>query len=605
VSLQLAGGLNLHHDAEIEALADKLADDAEEGPCALIVAGEQGEGRRYFAARAVENVRERGLAVLYAAIDLDGYEPERPDPMAYARHAAAKRSASLDPLDEGWIRRSMRGPRPSIHDFLAAALLAGRDPASANMRDRLTEAFSATDPWTGLAESLSPEERFVVHVADTAELPSVVRELLLDLSARFPRFKTVISSLPDDGVGKLVRGRSSLRFEVMPLDEGELRSLVEERLGEPGLPADFHDELWKEGAGVRGVTAAAIERRIQVGQARRDGPQGGSLAPAELIARAASGVEPDQAKLLASFVSLAALCGDNVPVRELLTYLGVEAAELDDWIDRLDETVGPDSENPLFAERFQHPSLPGRTVYGFADRSFPLRLRRDFSPESRGRLAVELMRFLGPRFTVSSRATARFYVELSRWAQAGEQRLELERELAWWVGPDELERTSAILMAELQAGQRTPLAVWTTVNTVQFGWPPERTLALLHAIAGDALPAQLRAPYAAVTASVLLEANRREEAIQVAEAGLQQPNQDRLLESVLWERIGRAHLALERVEEAKEPLARAGKLQEQMLEEGDPRVAPWIEGYARRLREAGREQEAARLEEKLARLQKA
>ena len=228
-------GLSLHHATEIDALAERLADDQEDSPCALLITGQPGEGRRYVIARAVEAMRGAGLNALYAAVDLDGYEPERADPPAYAQHAAAKRGAVLDPADEGWIRRSIRGPRPSLHDFLAAALLAGRDGASVSLRERLTEAFAATDPWSALAESLGPDERLIVHIADTAELPAVARDLLLELSARFPRFKTVISCSPDDGLGKVVRGRSNLRFEVMPLDPGELRSLLEERLGEPGL----------------------------------------------------------------------------------------------------------------------------------------------------------------------------------------------------------------------------------------------------------------------------------------------------------------------------------------------------------------------------------
>ena len=609
-----AGELNLHHSAEIDALADKLADDHEDGPCALLIAGEQGQGRRYFVARSVERARDNGLKAFYAAIDLDGYEPDKADPAAYALHAAAKRGVPLDPADEGWIRRSVRGPRPSVHDFLAAALLVGRDAGSAGLRDRLTEAFAATDPWAALAEGLAPDERLVVQVADTAELPSVVRELLLDLSARFPRFKTVISSLPDDGLGKVVRCRSSQRFEVMPLDPGELRTLVEDWLGEPGLPAAFYDSLWQETAGVRGVTEAALRRRVDAGLLAEDArgrwsvaedADGNVSAPADPLAEAAATLAPEHAKLLASFVSLAALCGDNIPVRELLEYLGVEPDEMDDWIDRLDETVGADSGHALFAERFQHPSLPGRTIYGFANGAIPLRLRKGLSDEGAARLAGELMRFFGPRFTVGSRAGARFYVELSRWSRANEQRLELERELAWWVGPDELERTSAILADELRSGQRTALSVWATVNTVQFGWPPARTLALLHTISGDGLPEQLRAAHGAVCAGLLLEAGRPAEAIQAAEAGLQHPNQDRLLESVLWERIGRAYLAMSREEEAKAPFARAGKLQEQMLEEGDARVAPWIEAHVRALRNAGHEQEAAGLEGKLARLSKA
>lgn len=594
-------GLNLHHDAEIDALADRLADDREDGPAATLVSGEAGEGRRYFVARVAERLREKGVRALYAQIDLDGYEPERADPVAYARHAAAKRGAELDPADEGWIRRSMRGPRPSLHDFLAAAILVGRDDASENLRERLTDAFAATDPWAALAESLAADERLALHVVDTAELPSVAREWLLELSTRHPRLKTVISCLPDDGLGKLVRARPNLRFEVMPLDPGELRSLLEERLTAPGLPDRFYDELWEQTGGVRGLVAQAVERRLRDG-AFDPSAAAPSVDPATLLEEAAAGLDADDGKRLTSFVSLAALCGDNIPVREVLDYLGVEEDVLDDWIDRLDETVGADSDHALFAERFQHPSLPGRTVYGFASGAFALRLRKSFSVEARTRLALELMKFLGQRFPVGSRAAARFYVELSRWAQQNEQRLELERELAWWAGPDELGALRSIVAAELAAGQRTPLAIWTTVNTVQFGWPPARTLALLQTIPVKGLPPHLHAAHAALCSGLLLQAERPAEALAAAEAGVKLTTQDRLLESALWERMGRAYLAMGRQEEAKAPFARCGELQEQLLDEGDARVTPWIKAYARTLREAGHEQQAVRLEQKLARL---
>ena len=589
-----AAGICLHHDAEIDALADAFADEREESPAALLIAGHTGQGRRYFASRAAERLRARGVHVFYTQLDFDGYEPDKPDPLAYARHVAAKRGVELDPGDEAWIQRAGGGPQPSLDLFLAAGMLAGRDTASDGLRERLDSAFGLPDPWHVLAEGLAAEERLVVHVVDTAELPTVARELLLDLASEYPRWRTVISCLPDDGLGKLVRSRANMRFEVMALDPGELRGLLEERVTAPGLPDSLYDSIWDQCGGVRSLAAkAAAELEEGVGETS-------SVAPGALLEQAAAELDEEDAKRLSSFVSLAAMCGDNVPVRELLAYLGVEQDDLEDWIDRLDETVGADSGHALFAERFQHPSLPGRTVYGFADAGFALRLRESFSPEARARLALELMRFLGQRFPVASRATARFYAELARWAGQTEQRLELERELAWWVGPDELERLHGIVSAELRAGSRSPLAVWATVNTVQFGWPPERTLALLHAIRPEGLPAHLHAAHAALLSGLLLQIGKADEALQAAEAGVERAGQDRLLESALWERIGRAHLALGREQEAHEPFAKSARLQEQLLEEGDKRVVPLLEAYARSLRQAGQAEAAERLEAKLA-----
>ena len=606
-----ASQLCFHHRADIEALAEAMIGDPEAESPILLISGRPGQGRRYIVARAVERLREGGVRALFATVDLDGYEPERPDPLAHARHVAAKRGVALDPSDEGWIRRSSRGPRPTLHELLAAAILAGRDRASEALRAKLTDAFAASDPWTALGESVAEDERLVLHIADSAELPSVAREWLLDLALRFPRVKTVVSAYPDDGLGKLVRGRPNLRFETMPLDPGELRVLAEEALGEPGLPAAFHSAIWTESEGVPGLAAQAVASRLADGRLRREddglhwaGAEADpALPPAALLERAGAGLDSDDARRLSSFVSLAALCGENVPVRELLEYLGVDEDELDDWIDRLDDSVGADSDTPLFAERFQHPSLPDRTVYGFASGAFACALRIGFSTESRARLAFELLRGLGSRFAVGSRAAARIYVEVARWAEAQEQRLELERELAWWVGPDELEATRLIVESELRAGQRSALNVWTTVNTVQFGWPPERTLMLLDLLPPEALAPQVRGAAAAIRAGLLIQAGRPADAAHAAEAGLAHSNGDPLLESALWERAARAYTDAGRAGEAAQAATRVRALHEQLIESGDPRIAPLVRGYAQALRQAGRDAEADAMEAKLPRVE--
>ncbi len=581
------------------AFADALAHERDPCPAALLLAGRLGEGRRYFALRAVEQLRSRGLTVFYIQIDLDGYEPDQPDLAAYAGHIAAKRGEPAASPGQ----TAPAAAQPALNDFLAAAMIAACDAHRDDLAKRIAAAFESPEPWTTLAQSLADDERLVAHVVDTAELPSTARELLLELSEQFPRWKTVISCLPEDGLGKLVRARENLRFEVMPLDPGELRGLLERRCAAPGLPQSFHDELWEQTGGVRGLVAAAIESRIADG-VLDPAAAAPSVHPERLLERAAESLEPDDAKRLSSFVSLAAMCGDNVPVGDLLEYLGVEPDALDDWIDRLDETVGADSAHAMFADRFQHPSLPGRTVYGFSSGAFALRLRNSFSPEGRQRLALELMRFLGQRLPVSSRAAARFYAELARWADLGEQRLELERELAWWVGPAELERMSAIISAELADGHRSASTVWTTVNTVQFGWPPQRTLALLETVRAEGLPPHLRAAHATLLSGLLLQLDRPAEALAAAQTGVEQSSDDRLLESALWERVGRARLALGQQQEAQEPFARAAKLQEQLLDEGDRRVAPLLQAYAQALRQAGRAPDAERLEAKLAALEK-
>ena len=362
--------ITLHHDGEIAALADQLADDDPDHAQIVVLAGLPGGGRRYLERAAVTAARGRGLRVFAAALDLDGGEPEAHRLHAYWDFQQAKRGAAVSPAAQSVFERlAGRSPRPGLTELSLAALLAGLDPGSGALIERLSAALDQADPWAALADGLAEGERLALHAVDTSSLPATLREKLLSLAMTAPRLKLLISSHRREGVGKVVRGRANVRFDVMPLDRGELESLVESRLERPGVPPVVYDAIHRQSQGGTGAAARAVQQLAAGGALTRLASGGWSWrGGAEAVvdgpvdaALAARGEE--QAKLLASFVHLATLCGDNIPVKSLLAFLGVEEDAIDDAIDQVDEALGADSEAAVFADRFQHPSLPGGRLW--------------------------------------------------------------------------------------------------------------------------------------------------------------------------------------------------------------------------------------------------
>src|SRR5690606_22564394 len=137
------------------------------------------------------------------------------------------------------------------------------------------------------------------------------------------------------------------------------------------------------------VYDASRGSRGVLGLLAAEGDWSAPLTPAQAMDRLAEPCAEDRQKTLRAFLLHAALCGENVPVRTILEYLGVEADEMDDWTDLIDETVGEDSPAHLFGSRFQHASFAGEIVYGFRDAAWRERLRLAAPDDSRRRVAQQ------------------------------------------------------------------------------------------------------------------------------------------------------------------------------------------------------------------------
>lgn len=597
--------INLHHEGEIAALANQLELTDPEDAQITVLAAYPGEGRRYLRRCAVALARQRGRRVFSAELDLDGAEVEKLSLQTYWEFQQSKRGVTPSAEAQAAFERvAGRTPAPGLIELSLAAALIGLDLESSPLIERMVRAAGAKHPWESLAEGLQDDERLVLHFVDNSEIPAPLRRLLLDIAMETPRLKVLISSHRREGVGKVVRGRPNARFEVMPLDRGEFESMVEMRLESPGIPTEVYDGLFKATGGGVGATAWAVERLVDAGLlARRD--DGGWLwrGDDELQLPNPFGEaideKADDGKLLASFVHLAALCGDNVPVRQLLRFLAVDEDDLDDVIDRIDETLGADSDAKLFAERFQHPSMPGEIVYGFENAAVAYGLRESLTESTRGRLAMELLQVVARETPLSSRAGIRLLAEICRHAGADENRQELERELAWRVGEPDVALLERTIVEDVRGGHLPVAVVWKAVNAGQLRWPPYRTLAVLDAL-GAVVPAEGLPPaYHAIRSGVLLQLGQDAEAQEAAQTGLELASDDALLTSALWERLGTAQKRRGFDVAAEQSLEQSRALHEKLLEAGDGRVIPLFEQAVQALEAAGRKDEAEQLRKKL------
>lgn len=597
--------INLHHEGEISALADQFEPTDPDQAQITVLAAFPGEGRRYLKRCAVALARDRGREVFSAELDLDGAEVEKLDLHAYWEFQRAKqlREPSAE-AQQAFERIAGHTPTPGLTELSLAAALIGLDEQSAPLIDRIVGALGEPNPWQSLAASLDGDERLVLHFVDTSEIPAPLRHAFLDVAMEAPRLKLLISSHRREGVGKVVRGRPNSRFEVMPLDRGELESMVESRLGSPGIPAEEYDRLHRETGGGVGAAAQAVSRLAATGAiVPHDGGgwlwRGSDAAQAGPVDEALAGVADDEKRLLLSFVHLAALCGDNIPVKKLLGFLGVEEDDFDDVIDQIDETLGADSAAGLFAERFQHPSLQGELVYGFHDRADAYALREGLTEATRQRLAAELVQSLARETPLASRSGVRLLAEVCRYAGADENRRELERELAWRVGEVDVEMLRRAIVEEVRGGQLPVAQVWKAVNSGQLRWPPYRTLAVVDALGAVVDPKALPPAFHAIRAGMLLDLNRNAEALESAQAGLDSASEDQLLRSALWERLGTAQQRLGMEPEAAESYQHSRDIHEELLKNGDARVAPLFEQAVKALEAGGRTKEAEELRKKI------
>lgn len=584
--------LVLHSETEISELADWILHPEEGGRPVVVLSGKPSSGRRYLLDRAVALARQQDQKVVFASFDLDGYEPDAASIADYLRFQLDKRGrAGGDELTEAFAGDAST---PSLRDAALAAIGVGLDDASQHLLPRILGLVGSGQGVFGqLLDGLGEDETLIFHVVDVVDQMALLRRDLLDLTED-SRFGLAASCEPHDGAGKVARDHASIRFELMPLDAGELRGFIGDRIE---ADAEFFDAVISSTGGSPGGAAAAIAPLLsgEVGDT--------SLTyPLEPVSRILNELPEDQRTRIHTFLSAASLCGDNIPVRSLLTLAGVTEDELDDYIDFIDEALGTDSDLKLFAERFQHPGFSGELVYSFSDPLLPQAIVSAMPPAQAQQLAGQMLPSLTRRLGVGTRALARLAVELFRGIDtpdAKPERMELERELTWWVPNTDADETCEMIRDEIESGIWSVGVVWSTANTVQARWRPERALMLLDACRVESFPANLDAAYYTIRSGLLLNLERYADANLAAREGLNHSADDKLLESALWERLAVASSKVGLSAEAEQASAKSQELRKQLVAAGDPQAVQLLEQTAAALREAGRDEEATALESQL------
>lgn len=574
----------LHEAAEVQALANLLDPRIEQDRRCIILSGKPGGGRSSLLGAALRRLRSSGQAVLLGRIDLDGFEPDLSSPTEFAAYLQSKsEAAEPDASTKAFAERLTAASPIRAEQAALLAIVAGRDNESEALVQLAGEALeSGGVRWERLvADPL--QAPVVIHVADSSQLPVLLRLALLQIDV--PGLVLVISCDPAHGSEWVVRKTQAARFELMPMDEGEVRSWLRARLGE--TVAEQSVAFSQACVGSRELLALLASQQ-QDGEA--------PAPPVEALNQLTSSCDEDRRKTLQVFLVHAALCGENVPVKTILEYLGVEADEIDDWTDLIDESVGDDSDVRLFGSRFQHPGFAGEIVYGFREAGARERLRLAASNESRIRMAQQFAAWLFQNRPVVTRAAARLLVELCFQGGIDGDRIALERELAWWAGDADLNALRELLIKEARPQEE----IWTAVNAVQTLWPPQRTLALLDAAKQVGVTRQAEGALHAIRAGLLIRLQRFEEAAESVELALGKIGEDPLLETVLLEQRGSARRALGREAEAFADFERCRAIRLELLAAGDNRVVPLLQRSLLLLRQAGRTEEAAAVEQALA-----
>lgn len=577
----------LHEDAEVQGLADLIDPRSSDERRFIILSGKPGGGRSSLLAAAVRRVREGGQPVLFSRLDFDGFEPDVLSPQDYVAYLFSKRPDGA--YDDAAIALAARLAASSPFSAEQVALLAAVAGRDADSEDLVPLSDAALDSdgvhWDRLVvDPLAAP--VVLHLSDSAQLPVLLRLALLHQEV--PGLIVVISCDPSHSSESVMRNNDAARFELMSMDEGEVRFWLRDRIGEAA--AGHAPTLYSACGGSREL----LNRVVSNSTDQEDWSD--SLPPSQALEQLISTCDEDRRQTLQAFLVHAALCGQNIPVGSILDYLGVKADDLDDWTDLIDETVGDDSEVALFGSRFQHPSFVGEIVYGFRDSASRERLRLALPEESRHRMAQQFAAWLFRHRPVITRAAARLMIELCLEGGIDGDRAAIERELAWWAGDADLDALRVLLVSESKPVDQ----IWVAVNAVQTLWPPQRTLALLDAAKELGVAPQTEGALYAIRAGLFLRLQRFEDAAESVEVALNHVDGDPLLETVLLEQRGGARRALKRESESFADFERCRALRLELLASGDARVVTLLQRSLQLLREASRTEEAAVVEKALA-----
>lgn len=606
--------LNFQHQEDLAAMTEVLCSRDERRPRAVFLVGEPGIGRRYFLDAAVWRARRAGTAMDAGTIDLAGYDPTYGTLESYARHQLARCTQERDRvrisrlLEEAKLEAVAGGQ----HAFAASALSIALS-LELPLQDVLGPERPAREGLSRLLHRLAEKQIFVLRVLETAELPATLSAFLLEQAETNNNLVLAFQCHPRFEWPREVPLPNSRRFELLPLEEYELRAAVNRCFQPNSFPDELRLALWERSHGLPGKLALMLASLLGSGRITGDAIGGWSLTEGGLESEESS---PDLREPVGSFLKLAALAGDQIPVNLLLSHLGIAEDDRDTLLDLLDESFGPDSSRPLFLDfEYRHPGLPGQLACAFSDPIARLEILRRMSSQERSFLGHNLLAFLETALPAATRDAARLYLEIATQAGSEQDQHTFARELAWWIGAGEAEQLSELLRTAVQQRRLPPNVVWTVVGGTEYRWPPGRRLAVLDALrvpvksdsqiaaqGADAyrtdyslVPIERLPDFHYLRARLLHDMGRFAEALAEAALGQECAPLEPLLEAALHEVTGLVRLNLGELEAATLALERALALRSRVLEPGHAIVTASRNNLAELYHAQGRDEDAQQM----------
>ena len=496
------GRLNFHPESRLSELVPFLQMPR---PSRLaILSGPEGIGRRYLLQAALHRLRSRGQSWELIDLDLDGYEPDRGDLRSFVDHLLLKRGT---PKKEA---KELSGVVQPLLDTLGEAVSSAFILAIALGLARTAQqlgAMLATVPKVPMAplsgidalaaffdrliQRLGPETKLAVFVRHPYQLPEQLKRLLFQLTDRSPSVVLAFAALPEDSAAVLARGTMSrpVRFELRPIKSEEMPAVLSRNLTSHRLPAQFADALRDPSKGLPSDMAYRLFELTD--PVNPDDPiglypddsgvwrlpdEGLEAAPLlrifsygyydpidELIRK----IEPQQSQeAIVQFLAGAALCGDDVPVKEILSALKIAPGEHDAVVDFIDahlvvddeaESEGAGPRFPVFTDlQFTHPGLPRSATYVFTTPLYRHAFRDRLPARGWGKLARRLSEAFAESLPPTTRAAAGIHLSLLRFLDEAAVPQKFQHALAWWVGQEDCQALTELVAGQLVSGRIEP-----------------------------------------------------------------------------------------------------------------------------------------------------
>ncbi|MCP4687958.1 MAG: hypothetical protein GY859_07905, partial [Desulfobacterales bacterium] len=196
------------------------------------------------------------------------------------------------------------------------------------------------------------------------------------------------------------------------------------------LPPELYDALWRHSNGLPDQLALKVKDLIandllvetSEGHWRLAGDPAQSPGFADMfsadfydrIEKSITDLPNEKAVMIRKFLGLIALCGRQAPVDLILDFMNLREEEADELIDVIDERLVESEPAWVIDHEYNHPSFPGRPVYGFATPVLNRIILKRVSPLERRAMARDLQEFFQKALPPYNRGAAGIHLELLR-----------------------------------------------------------------------------------------------------------------------------------------------------------------------------------------------